>query len=245
MTAKHLAAKTSRLAALCLASLFAISCTGTYSAGERSSGQTASPLDGTYTVVAIRRASDVAAPMVPQAESAASPLGQVITFQGQQLMMEGIDCESWRIKRTTAKALSIDQDPNLIDLTLPPADSPNSAGDQRIGKTYKISCDGEFFGTALHVDDRVLVMPWANSALNLILERPLTPAQITQYQSQLKSMKFYDGEITGVLDGATLKASRQWYRYRANLPDAQPIPARPAITQNLLDTLGVQTTLDG
>ena len=75
--------------------------------------------------------------------------------------------------------------------------------------------------------------------MNLILERPLPEVRIKAYQMQLKSMKFYEGDLTGKLDEETLRASRTWYEYRAELDDTQPTPARPAITENLLDALGV------
>ncbi|MEO0411096.1 MAG: hypothetical protein AAF221_04540 [Pseudomonadota bacterium] len=52
-------------------------------------------------------------------------------------------------------------------------------------------------------------------------------------------MKFLDGETTGVLDERTLAASRERYLYRAQLDDDQPVPERPAITENLLDALEV------
>ena len=41
--------------------------------------------------------------------------------------------------------------------------------------------------------------------MNLILERPLMEVRIKAYQMQLKSMKFYDGALTGKLDEETLR----------------------------------------
>lgn len=191
---------------------------------------------GPYVIVDARRASDVSAPATPMMEV---PIGETINFTRKGLEMEGASCSDWRIAPADDPVVYVDTDPNLADLTLGPTDSPKSSGDQRENLGFEITCEGERFGLLHKVDDRVLIMPWANSTMNLILERPLTEVRIKAYQMQLKSMKFYDGDLTGKLDDDTLRASRVWYEYRAELDETQPIAARPAITENLLDALGV------
>lgn len=190
---------------------------------------------GTFVVVDARRASDVVAPAMPSD----MPIGEHVKISSNGLEMTGVSCEEWRISGHESEPAQLLTDPNLIDVTLGPTDSPISSGDKRLNQYFKVSCEGEFFTSILQIDDRVLIMPWANSAINLVLERPLSRDQTLQYQRQLKSMKFYDGPVHGVLDEAALTASRFWYEYRARLTKAQPIPARPAITQNLLDALNV------
>jgi len=191
---------------------------------------------GEYVIVDARRASDVAA---PASFSETYPIGQVVVFDRDGLNMDGVSCENWIIEPTEEPVIFVESDRNLIDLTLGPTDSPNSAGDQQVHAAFIVYCEGEHFGRLHKVDDRILVMPWSNSSVNLILERRLSAIQIKVFQSQLKSMKFYNGELTGELDTATLEASRAWYEYRAAPTDTDPIPGRPAITENLLDGLRV------
>ncbi len=193
-------------------------------------------ISGKYIVVDARRASDVSAPALFDFDM---PLGHSVRFEGQSVSMDGAACDDWKITTVTEKIVPVHEDPNLIDLTLAPTDSPIGSGDQQQHTGYIVQCEGKEFIKVHKVDNRVLVMPAANSAINLILERPLTSQQIMSYQRQLKSMKFYDGPINGKLDETTLRSSRTWYIDRARLSDDQPIPARPAITENLLDALGV------
>ncbi|CAN0490736.1 unnamed protein product, partial [Discosporangium mesarthrocarpum] len=94
------------------------------------------------------------------------------------------------------------------------------------------------FTTLFQADRRVVALSWANAQQYLILERPLTETQVSKLQKALRSTKFYSGKITGVFDTDTERAVRAWYKYR--LADRKAsIPRRPAITENLLDTLKV------
>lgn len=191
---------------------------------------------GEYVIIDARMASDVASPPLTGFEP---PIGKSITFTRQGIKLEGAECDKWKVSEVDDAILPVSFDPNLIDLILEPTDSPLTSGDQQEHVGYAAICEGETVFRFHKVDDRVLVMPTANDAINLILERPLTELQIKAYQSQLKSMKFYDGELTGILDEATLRSSRIWFENRARLDDSQPIPMRPAITENLLDALFV------
>lgn len=195
-------------------------------------------LVGRYIIVDARSASDVATTAGP-AMDPGMPIGKAVTFQSTGFAMETRNCQDGAFESVVRGSIPIESDPNLIDLQLGPSDSPASAGDQRVAAHFNVTCAGRFFSRLSQVDDRVAVMSWANSAINLILEKPLSADQIKRYQTQLKSMKFYDGQISGELDTQTLAASRDWFKYRAKADDSTPIPARPAITVNLLDTLGV------
>lgn len=190
---------------------------------------------GDYVIVGARRASDVSAPLQPGLEL---PIGQSIRFGVGMIEMAGASCDDWSVIPTGEPGVPLN-DPNLADLTLGPADSPATRGDQQEHAGYRVVCEGEEVFTFHKVDDRVLVMPFANSSVNLILEKPLTRLQVRTYQLRLKSMKFYSGSLTGTLDEATLRASRRWYEERARPAADEPIPARPAITENLLDTLKI------
>lgn len=195
---------------------------------------------GEYIIVDARRASDVAT----TALDFKPPIGERIRFTYDGIELTDVECDEWKVISLDAPVIFIDSDPNLTDLNLGPTDSPITSGDQREKGAYVASCEGEDVFRFQKVDDRVLIVSSGNSAVNLILERPLTNLQIKAYQSQLKSMKFYDGELTGELDEATLRASRNWYIDRAGLDEVTPIPARPAITENLLDSLGVLQNTD-
>jgi hypothetical protein len=198
---------------------------------ERLSG-----MAGEYIIVDARRASDVAAPAQLDYNA---PIGASVRFTYQGIEMQGASCDEWTVTRSDDPVVFVDSDPNLTDLNLGPTDSPITSGDQREHQGYVAICEEEDVFRFHKVDDRVLVVPAANSSINLILERPLSELQVKAYQVQLKSMKFYDGALTGVLDAATLRASRRWYEDRARLDEETPIPARPAITENLLDALNV------
>ncbi|NQY12930.1 MAG: hypothetical protein HRT81_03605 [Henriciella sp.] len=191
---------------------------------------------GEFVIIDARMASDVASVAMPDYQP---PIGERLVFNHQGIMLDGADCEAWRVDPLDEATLAVEADPNLIDLVLGPTDSPISSGDQQEHQGYVARCEGEDVFRFHKVDDRVLIVPTENSAVNLILERPLSDLQNKAYQAQLKSMKFYDGELTGVLDDATLRSSRYWYEDRARLDDSQPIPGRPAITENLLDALNV------
>lgn len=192
---------------------------------------------GKYVVVAVRQNSFVAAPSGMRPTPAESPIGKTITFGVEGVSMEGLSCDSWR---ATAETPSADfmNDRLLADLHLPPTDSPISDGDKRLSNSYRISCEDEFFTTLFQADGRVVAISWANAQQYLVLERPLTTDQVTKLQKALTSTKFYSAPITGTLDTATERSVRAWYRYRLVDPKA-PIPRRPAITENLLDTMKV------
>lgn len=192
---------------------------------------------GKYVVVAVRQNSFVAAPAGMRPTPAKSPIGKTVTFGPDGVSMEGVSCDDWRVVAETPSA-DFMNDRLLADLRLPPTDSPISDGDKRLSDSYRISCEGEYFTTLFQADRRVVALSWANAQQYLVLERPLTGAQVSKLQRALTSTKFYGDKITGTFDPATERAVRAWYEYRLADPKAA-IPRRPAITENLLDTLKV------
>lgn len=194
-------------------------------------------LSGKYVVVSVRRNSFVAstAPVIPSGEN--SPIGKTVEFDAEGIAIDGISCDAWKADSITTPVDFAD-DPILSDLRLPPTDSPITDGDRRLAKSYRISCEGEAFTTLYQADSRVLALSWANSSLYLVLERRLSSEQIRKLQLALKLLKFYSGTANGQFDEATGNAVRTWYAYRQTNKDAA-IPKRPAITENLLDTMKV------
>ena len=195
-------------------------------------------LAGRYEIVGARMASSVAsiAPAPLSAED--SPIGQVVVFDPRGVQIAGMGCDCWRTEKVTVPG-DMQADPMLRDLRLPALDDADiSRGDARLDRAYSLSCEGEHFALAYQTGPRVMALTWNNSSSYLVLEKPLSTTQIEAFQRELKSMKFYDGEITGVLDEATLQGARVYYGYRLR-DDQAAIPGRIAITANLLDGLGV------
>ncbi len=191
---------------------------------------------GEYRVVALRNASHVATTADPGA--GAEWLDQRVLFgEGQLTWLGGQSCKQWSVHKIDFPVVML-EDPNLSDLAIPQVDSETSSGDKRVNMPVDLICqdDGEqFLGGFIIIDARVLVAsvpPWT---VNLILEQPLSEEQVKKFQAQLKDMKFYEGEITGELDEATLRGVSSYAEYRGSAY----MFFRTAITENLLDGLGV------
>ena len=194
------------------------------------------PIVGEFKVVTIRNASDVAALRMPE-DIGGEAIGKVIRFTEAGIEMEGMSCQSWEMFSSSATIVNTD-DPILSDIHVEATDSPLSKGEQRIGKSYHYSCEGESVMDVYQVDDRVLVIPWGNGSQYLIVERSLTKEQIIAIQAQLREYKFLEGELTGFLDNKTVGAISAWSHYRLANDDGY-VFKRAAITENLLDTFGV------
>jgi hypothetical protein len=194
-------------------------------------------ISGEYVIVDVRKNSFVAAPARMPKPEADSPIGKKISFTKDGVVLDGISCQKWQAVKIKPPA-DISKDSALTDLRLPPTDSPKTDGDKRLSNYFQIDCEGEVFTTLFQADKRVLAMSWSNSELYLILERPLNVSQTGKLQKVLKSMKFYHGALNGIFAAETARAVRAWYRYRLS-DDKAAIPLRPAVTENLLDTLRV------
>ena len=187
---------------------------------------------GTYEIVAVRRASDVAAPAAPM-DDGDDPLGNTITITETGLELEGMSCDEWTAEQEVGPN-PIQTDPILSDLYLPSLDG--AAPELR--PTLKVMCEGEVVAHLFASDHRVIALPWRNSSHYLIAEKPLNPTQISRLQYVLTDMKFGDLEPTGILDAATLQTIRSYYEYRRGDDDGY-IFARPAISESLLEKLQV------
>lgn len=187
---------------------------------------------GTYEIVAVRRASDVAASAIPT-DGDDDPRGRTITITQAGLELEGMSCDEWTAQEESGPN-PIETDPILSDLFLP------SLADKvpELRPTLKVMCEGEVVFHLFATDQRVLALPWRNSSHYLIAEKPLTPTQISRLQSVLTDMKFGDLESTGILDAATLETIRSYYEYRQR-DDEGYIFARPALSESLLEKLQV------
>lgn len=194
------------------------------------------PPAGRYVIVDIRNASDVAAPLdaTPQTEI----INQAFTFTADRVLADGLGCDSWVVE-SVENGISFN-DPILADVLIGPVDLSFAPADRRILDHWRYTCEGEHFLTLTRIDQRVLVILWNNSAQYLIAEKPLNVAEVERLQKELKTMKFYDGNITGLIDDATVSSLGFWAQYHVYPKETYRF-ARTAITENLLDALRVLT----
>lgn len=190
---------------------------------------------GEYRVIALRSASDVAS--TPDADvDIIEWIGRTVSFGDTLQWLDGSSCDIWSAREAEQFPLDLN-DPNLSDLAIEPL-SPPAYHVFAQAMSLDLICNengSRRIGSVIQIDDRILVMQSASGSTNIILEKPLSSPQVSQLQEQLKDMKFYDGEITGELDEATLKSVGFYAEYRGS----QFRFLRTAITENLLDGLGV------
>lgn len=194
-----------------------------------------SALFGEYKVVALRKASSVES--TPDADAdIVDWIGRTVSFGETLRWVDGSSCDIWSAREAQQFPLDL-EDPNLSDLAIEPL-SPPAYGVFTFAAAFDLYCDGDesrSIGSFIRIDDRVLVTQSASGSTNVILEKPLLPSQVSQLQTQLKDMKFYHGKITGELDEITLRGAGSYAEYRGS----EFRFFRTAITENLLDGLGV------
>lgn len=189
-------------------------------------------LSGQYELVDVRRASDVAGG--PIEESTIRLIGSTASF-GEKFDFPGLDgCTTWSVKAASEIPLN-ENDPVLSDTQIAPIDGDRSAGDKRINLGLKVFCDGEYKISLLKVDERILVVPTASGIAYLIFERSLSDEETKRFQFQLRDMKFYSGSASSSWDEDSFRALSFYAEYRG----ADYRFARTAISENLLDALGV------
>ncbi len=191
-------------------------------------------IEGSFFVVALRRSSTVSGG--PDDSSAADWLGREIVFDHTLSWIDGQLCEDWRILKVD-EPINYISDPNLSDLEIEPVDSASSNGDARRTVLWNVICENKSLGYVLEIDRRVLVINSNSGLTYAILEKPLNRDQVMTLQQQLADMKFYEGDINGELDDTTARAVSAYAEYRG----AEFRFYRAAITENLLDGLGVLT----
>jgi len=219
----------------CFALISMTACSGVTAPPSEASAANQSDFSGwvgTYEIVAVRRASDVAAPAMMLNEED-DPRGKSITITPEGLETEGMSCDEWTAEEE-AGPNPIETDPILSDLFLPSLDG----ADPLLRPTLKVMCEGEVAVRIFAADHRVIALPWQNSSHYLIAEKPLDETQILRLQNVLTDMKFGDLEPTGILDAETLQSMRSYYEYRLDNENAYTF-ARPAISESLLEKLQV------
>ena len=191
-----------------------------------------------YEVIAVRRASDAAGG--PDDPSAEGLLGRTLTLGPTLQWLDGRECDDWSVRGAPGPVVWI-EDPLLSDVQIGPPQGDPPWPDHRLNLDKEVLCGEKVMGRLLQVDDRVLVMSSASGLSNIILERPLDKEQVGKLQGQLKSMKFYGGEVTGRMDHRTRRAAAFYAEY---LGAAYAFEAA-AITENLLEGLGILSPDDG
>ena len=188
---------------------------------------------GDFVAIAIRSASTVASPLSDVPAGEVAYLGRRLSFGDGLRWFDGSQCEDLRLVAMEDPALDL-TDPLLSDLRIAANDGV-SVGDRRLDQSLAVWCGDERRMDLVMIDRRVLVATAANSSMHLILEKPLTRVQVARLQTQLKDMKFYDGEITGEMDAEMRRRLGPYTEYRGALYRF----ANPVITENLLDGLGI------
>lgn len=200
-------------------------------AQERSADTSRDPaLSGSFVPIAQRRASSVAAPLAPDH---AAPV-ETASFGATLTWIDGTRCAEWHAVPLQESPLDVG-DPILSDLALGPLDGPASEGDRRLNLSVEIRCGERTIARLLIVDRLVAVTASANGAIYTILQKTLAADETKRFQAQLKDMKFYLGDATGILDEETAAAAAAYAEYRGAAYRFAPV----AVTENLLDGLGV------
>jgi len=187
--------------------------------------------EGEFVVVAMRRASDVASPLLGEASDTLP--GRVVSFDDPKIWLDGQPFDGTRYGTSDVAVVNV-QDPNLSDIMILPPDIEGAKNCWLLNET-QIVRDGKAIQTFLMVDRRVGIVPMENGALNVVLEKPLDPEEIARLQQLLAGMDYYQGELTGVMDDATRNATTVYAEYRG----ASFRFADPVISENLLSGLNV------
>lgn len=197
---------------------------------------TKAPLPPTaeFTIVDLRQAADVASP--PQLAPAADAIGQKIRLSPTGLEAEGMGCDAWEIK--PVDLIPRPGGTDLQDVFIGPVPVAHSSGDKRILQSWTFTCEGTDTIELTQIDPQVVILHLQNSTIHAIAERTFDPETVKRMQKALKNVKFYDGPIDGTLNEATIKGASFWAEYRMD-PDTRLRYARPALTQNLFDTMRV------
>ncbi len=187
-------------------------------------------LAGTYEIIAVRRASETAAPL-HAVDTGHDPRGGTLTISMGKVDMTGITCDGWSVSTEPGPDV-MDRDPMLDDLRLPVLDSHAV----QTGIVYDLRCEDAHVLTLYQADPRAIAIPWDNGASYLIAEKPLSETGIRKFQDHMIDMKFQSGMPSTEWSPSGLIGLRAYYAYRANTKDAY-IFERPAITQSLLEGL--------
>lgn len=188
-----------------------------------------SPPVGDFVIVDARAVSGVAS--TPVLQDVRDTIGKTVSLSRDAVSLDGMACDAWEIRETPVPLYVAD--PILADVMLGPVEIGETVVDHRtlVGWNYK--CEGEALIDILEIDKRVLVAPWSNGSVYLILERPMTSGQVHLAQTNLRGKKFMNQVSNGQLDEATIAAFGFWAEYLNR--DLQSYRfARTAITENLL-----------
>jgi hypothetical protein len=191
---------------------------------------------GEYAVVAVRNSNKIVSTTSNQKRQ--DWFGRTVEFGlSTSTWLNGEVCSIWSVREAVSPDFILD-DRNLSDLTLAPFDVGPETIDRRLNVPVDLVCNdlGErVIASFVIIDRRVLLVPTVSRETYVILEKLLSSAEISRFQIKLKEMKFYDGAISGTLNSETIASVGSYAEYRGA---GYRFP-RTAITENLLDRLGV------
>lgn len=160
---------------------------------------------GTYEVVGVRRASDVATTLASQDDDRLRRLvGTHASIGGSNRWYDARICpQSLRLRGDAGSAVNLD-DPNLSDLKIAPG-----PGDARVNRALSMDCGARPAGSIiqlLQIDGRVVVERALDSTAYVILEAPLDAGAARRMEDGLAKAGFDPGPIDGIVDERTRRA---------------------------------------
>ena len=160
---------------------------------------------GSYEVVAVRRASDVAVTLGSQEDDRLRRLvGAHVSVGGSNRWYDDRICpSSIRIVSAAGSTVNLD-DPNLSDLRVAPG--PN---DGRVNRALSMDCGARPISSIIHlvqIDGRVVVERALNSSAYVILEAPLDAGTARRLEDGLAKAGFDPGPVDGTVDERTRRA---------------------------------------
>lgn len=184
---------------------------------------------GTFTVVAVRMASDVAS-TAPDETTSRWPGNRTVTFDGTLKWIDGSRCSQWSLKVRKTAPVNI-SDPNLSDTQIGP--KPDNE-DARLNQPADLVCGSRRALDALVIVDRhLIVVPEPGGRWIWILEKQLDREQALAVEQALKSRGFDPGPIDGILDTKSREALG-FYTETLGVPFRFAVPV---IGENLLTRL--------
>ena len=186
-------------------------------------------VSGSFVVVDLRMASDVATTLAQrESDNSKALIGSTVHFDNGVTWTDGRRCEARQGQKTSTAA---QLEPNLSDLQIVPAGT-----DRRLNRPMVVDCLGRALSDiwqVLAVDDRVLVTRSEASVAYLVLEKPLASDDARRLKQGLHRAGFDPGPIDEVMNERTRMAVASYaQRHGAKYRFATGI-----VTRNVLEAL--------
>ncbi len=194
------------------------------------------PLDGRYSFIGFRQASDVAHKTNTELSAF---VGKTVVFGDRLTWLGGRICASWGLSPSPTATVNF-SDPILSDTQIGPVEGMRSQGDKVLNMSFDLRCNDRPIARLAVVDRRVFAVATDKGEGYALFEKVLPPQDIRRVQEKLIGKKYFSGPASESWDDRRLAGLAAYaddlgaaYRFR-----------RPAITENLLDGLVPPTSSD-